>query len=355
MKKQGLFVTFIVALFLMLSACQTKETSTNADKKGTEDPKKETKKEEQQPKEENKEPEFAYTFPLTGKDTNEAVINRVVGIMVNNSPKARPQSGLHKADVVYEVLAEGRITRFLALFQSQKPEKVGPVRSARDYYVRLSNGFDAIYVHHGWSPSAKEMLLGGNIDSLNGLYYDGTLFKRVSFRKAPHNSYITFDNILKESKKQKYELKQEIPSLPFLTKEEVKSIEGDPAKTLSISYGDYYKVEYKYQPEKGTYIRFSDSEQTVDRETETPIELANVMVVEAHHRVIDSVGRRQIDLQSGGSALLFQQGKVQQVSWVNKNGRIIPKVDGKVVAFAPGQIWINLVPAPDMDKDVNWK
>jgi hypothetical protein len=340
--KKRLFVTVFVALLMVLAACQSKETANKPHEKSkTEAPK----------KEEPKEPEFAYTFPLTGMGTNEAVQERVVGVMVNNAPKARPQSGLHKADLVYEVLAEGRITRFLALFQSEKPEVIGPVRSARPYYIRLSNAFDAIYIHHGWSPDAKYMLVNGNIDSLNGLYYDGTLFKRASFREAPHNSYITYDNIMKGSKEHNYELEQEIPSLPFLTEEEVKTIEGDPAGTITITYGKYYEVQYEYQPEKGTYIRYSDGIQTVDRETETPIEMANLFVVAMDHQVVDSAGRRQINTESGGKALLFQKGKVKHVNWVNENGRIIPEAE----PFVPGKTWINVVPTQEFDTNVKYE
>ena len=96
--------------------------------------------------------------------------------MVNNHPLARPQSGLNKADIVYEIFAEGNVTRFLAIFQSEQPEKIGPVRSARDYYIELAKGYDSLYIAHGNSPEAKKMLDNGYIDNLNGLYYDGTLF-----------------------------------------------------------------------------------------------------------------------------------------------------------------------------------
>ena len=83
---------------------------------------------------------------------------RAVAVMVNNHPKARPQSGLNKADIVYEILAEGDITRFLAVFQSEKPENIGPVRSARAYYIELAKGLNALYIAHGYSAEAKEML-----------------------------------------------------------------------------------------------------------------------------------------------------------------------------------------------------
>ncbi|WP_408009160.1 DUF3048 domain-containing protein [Pseudalkalibacillus sp. A8] len=348
MNKKRLWVTCFVALFLMLAACSSKETS-----KSTEDAaSKDTGIEK---KEVDDKPRFAYTFPLTGKGTDEALSSRTVAVMVNNVPEARPQSGLHKADIVYEVLAEGKITRLLAVFQSEEPDVIGPVRSARDYYVRLSNGFDAIYVFHGWSPSAQVMLTSGNIDSLNGLYYDGSLFKRADFRKAPHNSYITYKNIKKGSKKNNFELKQEIPAFPFLKADEVTAIEGDPASQVTVSYGDHYKVQYRYQSEKGTYFRYINNEQTVDRETNTPIELENVLVVGADHKVIDSAGRRNINLESGGNAVLFQQGKAQEINWKNKNGRIIPVKDGAEVSFVSGKTWVNLVPATSLGTDVSWE
>lgn len=94
--------------------------------------------------------------PLTGLKTEQKVTERrPVAVVVNNHPKARPQSGLSKADIVIEALAEGQITRFLAIFQSQMPETVGPVRSAREYFVTLSNGFDSIFVHHAGVPAPK--------------------------------------------------------------------------------------------------------------------------------------------------------------------------------------------------------
>ncbi|WP_349409302.1 DUF3048 domain-containing protein [Pseudalkalibacillus sp. SCS-8] len=364
MHKKGWLVTLLVALFLILAACQAKETATD-EKKPEETEQKDERPVEEEPEEPEKpeEPEPAYTFPLTGIGTDEALHPRVIGVMINNAPEARPQSGLHKADLVYEVLAEGRITRMLALFQSEQPDQIGPVRSARDYYVRLNNAFDAIYVFHGWSPSAKSMLTSGNIDSLNGLYYDGSLFKRVGFRKAPHNSYITYDNIIKGAKKNNFELKQEIKPFSFMPEEDITNIEGDPATKMTVTYGKY-QVTYRYDSEKGIYHRYTGNQQSVDRETGTPIELENVFVVVADHRIIDSAGRRNINLTSGGEALLFQEGKVQKIAWMNDNGRIIPveavmnpTKDAKPaeVPLVPGKTWVNVVPSSEYSSNVNWE
>ena len=195
MKKWGFAV---VALLLMITGCSHSQPSSKQEKKPAK-----TVKTEEKPATKD---EYSYHFPLTGKGSNTATDARAVAVMINNHPKARPQSGLSKADLVYEILAEGDITRFLAVFQSEMPDNIGPVRSARAYFVELAKGLNALYIAHGYSPEAKEMLDGGYIDNLNGMVYDGTLFKRASFRQAPHNSYITYENILKGAAQNKYSM-----------------------------------------------------------------------------------------------------------------------------------------------------
>ncbi|PJW14638.1 DUF3048 domain-containing protein [Geobacillus sp. Manikaran-105] len=292
-----------------------------------------------QPPAEEKEKE---TFPLTGLPAEGDVHQRVVGVMVNNHPKARPQSGLSKADIVYEVLAEGDITRFLALYQSEQPERVGPVRSARDYYIDLSEGYNAIYVCHGWSPEAKARLEQGETDYLNGLFYDGTLFKRVSFRKAPHNSYITFANIEKGAEQNGYAWTDDVAPLPFRADKP----SGEKAGTVRIAYShrSYAQVEYRYAPERHGYYRYSGGEQTVDYDTRDPVVAQNVMIIAARHQVIDSHGRRDVDLTSGGQGYLLQNGIIQPIEWKNVDGRLLPYRDGAPVGFVPGKTWINIVP-----------
>ena len=99
------------------------------------------------------------------------------------------------------LVAEGNVTRFLALFQSELPEEIGPIRSARDYFVHIAKGLDAFYVAHGYSPDAKQFFKSGYVDNVNGMQYDGTLFRRSTDRKAPHNSYISGENVLAAAEK----------------------------------------------------------------------------------------------------------------------------------------------------------
>ncbi|WLV25299.1 DUF3048 domain-containing protein [Aciduricibacillus chroicocephali] len=141
--------------------------------------------------------------PLTGEKTSNANA-RPVAIMVNNHTKARPQTGLSKADIVFEILAEGNITRFLAIYQSEEPDEVGPVRSAREYYFKLAEGYDALYVYHGAAKFVDKLIQDDGIDYINGAQHDndGKLFIRSSDREAPHNSYVQFGAIQDEAKRE---------------------------------------------------------------------------------------------------------------------------------------------------------
>ena len=142
-----------------------------------------------------------YVMPFTGERVAEEVTTRPILATINNHPQARPQSGLASADVVYEMLAEGDVTRFLALFQSEIPESIGPIRSARSYFIDIANGLDTFYIAHGYSPEAKSMLERKVVENINGMHYDGTFFKRSSARKAPHNSYISGENVVAGAEK----------------------------------------------------------------------------------------------------------------------------------------------------------
>ncbi|WP_243290973.1 DUF3048 domain-containing protein [Bacillus sp. FJAT-47783] len=332
--KRLLFSAVIVALSIT-SACSNSVEQSNSDY-------------EQEVRSEESKEEAAFLHPLTGLPSKVKVDTRPYAVMVNNHPKARPQSGLHQADIVYELLAEGHVTRFLAIFQSEQPEVIGPVRSARDYYIDLSKGYDALYVSHGWSPSAKEKLTSGEADYLNGLFYDGTLFWRDDTRKAPHNSYISFANMEKGAEKKGYSTTEEVPPIPF-AKENVND-SGSAMPEFTVQYDDSptWTIQYEYDDELARYKRYSGDELTVDRDTKDPVLISNIFVVEMEHKIIDNYGRRNIDVYTGGNGYLFQHGQMREVEWKNIDGRILPYENGDPVPFVPGRTWINVV--PDLNK-----
>ncbi|MGN1386248.1 MAG: DUF3048 domain-containing protein [Bacillus sp. (in: firmicutes)] len=326
MKLKRMFM--IVLLVLLAAACSQQDEQTGEEAIN-----------------EQESAESKSTFPLTGIATNESTDARAIAVMVNNHTLARQQSGLQDADMVYEILAEGEVTRFLAVYQSEFPERVGPVRSAREYYIQLAKGMDAIYIHHGYSPEAKELLESGYIDHLDGLTYDGTLFMRDKSRKSPHNSYIAFSDIIKGAEENSFALEGAPKPLKFLDEEELASLTGSQGSSFTVTYGNAsYDVSYEYSESDQAYKRFSADEQTVDHDTGEPVLLDNIVVIEAKHEVVDEEGRRDIDLQSGGKGYLMQKGIWNEIEWTNQDNQLKFMINQEEVKLVPGKTWINIIP-----------
>ncbi|MBP2005747.1 DUF3048 domain-containing protein [Halobacillus andaensis] len=316
----------LVLLFSVLAACSNEDSKS----KVTDD-------------DQTEEQSDQSVYPLTGEQTDERVDERVIAVMVNNHTAARPQSGLSKADIVYEFLAEGQITRLLALYQSNLPENVGPVRSARSYYYEVAAGFDALYTYHGAANFINEDIEESGIDYADGAKYDNDreLFKRTTDRQVPHNSYLITSGLEQLLQSKGYATEMEIDPLPFSNENHH---EGGQANEVTITYGTNETVTYTYEEEKEQYLRASDGEASVDQETNEQVALDNVLIIQTSHEVIDDEGRRDIDLTSGGKGYLLQNGEQIDVEWKNKDGRILPYQDGELVPFKPGQTWVNVVP-----------
>lgn len=315
---------------------------------------------EESPKDQEEvQAEKTYFAPLTGEEVSEEVTQRPIMVAVNNHPAARPQSGIASADIIYEVLAEGNVTRFLAVFQSELPEKIGPVRSARDYFIELAEGYDAFFVAHGYSPEAEELLSSGVIDNINGMQYDGTLFKRSSDRVAPHNSYISSENILLGAEKVGASMiyKKKVPLTFYEGKESVKI--GENAKTIDVRYGTNEKFHntYTYNEQHNSYERMSGGVVTTDALTDEPLEFSNVLFFEMPHRTIDDKGRQEINMTDGGNAYVFQNGYLREVQWENDNGQLVAvESDGSMVKLVPGKTWVHFVPtSPGLATAVTFK
>lgn len=344
MKKINKWMMLSAAVLMLVSGCSKSNDEAEPGNGNNQAP-------VEQPSKENEGQETAaespYAFPLTGIGTEKEAAGRAVAVMINNHPAARPQSGLPEADIVYELLAEGDVTRFLAIYQSEQPEKIGPVRSARDYYIELAKAYDGLYVCHGNSPDAKELMDNGYIDHLNGLYYDGTLFQRAGFRKAPHNSYTSYENILKGAAEKDYEMEEAPGPLSFMTAEEAGQLTGEEAESATVTYlsNETFSSTYEYDRNLDKYKRSSNGELTADYDSGAPVLIDNIFIIEASHKIVDSAGRREINLTSGGRGYLLQKGLLREVEWKNEKGRLLPYIDGKEAPLVRGKTWINVVPS----------
>lgn len=284
---------------------------------------------------------FPYTAPLTGVGSEKSIEDRIAMVIIENHGQARPQSGLDKADMVYEILAEGGITRFAAFYQSEYPKLVGPVRSIRTYFIRLGEGFNALLVHAGWSPEAESIILKEKLPSINGLTWEPKYFWRDKSRYAPHNMYTDFENIRAAADKLKYSTTVKTPE--FLFKDKSEEAKGEAAMDITIKYNSAYRVGYQYDAEKEIYTRTINDKPHADAITKETLSTTNLMVVLTKHKVLDSEGRLSVDLKAGGKGYLFQGGKVLEITWKNENGVIQPYHNGVQLAFYPGKTWINIV------------
>ncbi|MGM0899083.1 MAG: DUF3048 domain-containing protein [Bacillota bacterium] len=290
--------------------------------------------------------EVLTTAPFTGLQGDGPYDRRAVMAVINNHPAARPQTGLVEADIVFELIAEYNITRFLVLYQSEFPVNIGPVRSARDYFVELADAYDAFFVAHGYSPEAKQLLDSGVVDHVNGMQYDGTLFKRSLDRVAPHNSYITYENVQLAMEmtdaSSNYSMKAPYTFSAPGSNDKL----GEQAASIEVTYGGdpLFASTYTYDAESQLYGRSSGGTATADKETLQRIEVSNVLIIETAHETIDAKGRQEIDLTSGGRALLFREGRVQDITWREENGMLVPVGENGKAELTQGKTWVHIIP-----------
>lgn len=284
-----------------------------------------------------------YRMPLTGLPASEPMQTRPVLITVENSPQARPQTGLDKADVVYEVLAEGEITRFLAIYQSQKVDTIGPVRSMRPYFVEIGDGYDAVLVHAGWSSDAMAMMQQKKTNHLDQVYGDDAFYWRSKERKAPHNLYTSTEKIGQGVVKRKFRQEWNERSLTYASENSRVFLEQS-AQTIEIPYLMGYKVSYEYDLTSKLYKRSMLGKPHLDKETNQQLTAKNLMIIEAQHKVLDKEGRRDVDVMGPGKGIIIQEGRAQNITWERKNGIIRAFLNGKEVPLLSGNTWVQIVP-----------
>jgi hypothetical protein len=288
-----------------------------------------------------------FRYPLTGLGSQTEMLTRPYMVMVENAPQARPQSGLQQADIVFEILAEGEITRFVSVFQSQPAETIGPVRSIRPYFVELGEMLDAVIVHAGWSQDAMNLLQSHKLNHLDQVYGDHAFYWRASDRKAPHNLYTSTAKIAEGAEARKFREEWKQKGLLFANESPSPTAAftgGTPARHVQIPYIHGYVVSYDYDAAQGYYLRTMDGKPHADKETGSQLHTRNMLVLEAKHTVLDKEGRRSVDITGPGKGTLIQEGQALSVTWQQKDGMLRVYADSKEVPLLPGNTWVQVVP-----------
>lgn len=294
-----------------------------------------------------------YYSPLTGLQVKDEAVTKqaVTAIMIENSPDARPQSGLKEAGVVYEAIAEGGITRFLALYQESKPSLIGPVRSLREYYVDWLTPYQASVAHVGGSWNALKLVRNGKYRDIDQFFNAGSYW-RAGDRYAPHNVYTNFKRLDALNKSKGYTTSE------FTAWERIdgKSAAAPNATSIKINISSaLYNTSYAYDSKKNHYVRSLAGTAHKDREKGT-ITPSVVIAMRVDMRMVMEDGyREQITTVGSGKATVFQNGTAQNVTWRKKsrNAQIeFLDKNGAPIELVRGQTWIAAV--PNSGGSVSW-
>ncbi len=273
---------------------------------------------------------------LTGLQVDPSVNERpVTAVMIENSVVARPQSGLLGAGVVFEAIAEGGITRFVALFQDEQPKYVGPVRSARPYYIQWMLGFDAAYAHAGGSARALKLIQQWKVKDLP---HHASYFQRISDRAAPHNLYTSIKDLQKYGDSKGYDGSDYTP----LPRKEKETPEATPTVTkidFNISSANF-NVHYDYDTATNSYKRSVGGAKHTDEKSGKQLSPKVVVALvmpqgkEGIYYTYNTIGK--------GTVFVFQDGKVIKGTWRKKSNNdnfTFTDEAGKPLLLNPGQTW----------------
>jgi hypothetical protein len=271
--------------------------------------------------------------------------------MIDNHPAAYPQWGLARASLTFEAVTEFGLTRFMAVYLrdgANRNLQIGPVRSARTYFVRWAAGFGAVYVHSGGSPQSLDLLRRTeSIEDIDSLTRDGTAFVRDRTRQSPHNLHTTLAALAKVS-----DAADAFPEAGFL-------FAPDAGADFAPAGGriDYYflyredAVTWIYDPTTDAYLRLRNNAPARDTDG-SAVTTRNLVVIEVPEEPIvgDSAGRVELQVMGEGTGQLFVAGGGQRITWRKASSDAPLRFfgpSGEEIRFRPGSIWIAAIPNID--------
>ncbi len=276
--------------------------------------------------------------------------DRPFAVMIDNHEDAWPQAGLQKAYMVYEIIVEGGETRLMALFKGVDLDKIGPVRSARHYFIDYAMENDAIYVHFGQSPQAQSDIKKYSIDEINGISEDGTTFWRVKDKAAPHNAVTSTENLLKSAQSKKYRTTSDETSVLNYVTDEVNLEGGEDALTVTIPHSDLQTVKYYYDEENKVYERYARGKEQIDWNTETPITVKNIIITFCdNYTLSDTENKGRQGLKNIGTfdGYYITNGKAIPIK-CTKEARdektVYTDLDGNVINVNDGNTFVHICP-----------
>lgn len=284
---------------------------------------------------------------LSGLQVDPSLNNLpVTAVMIENSLDARPQSGLSQAMVVFEAVAEGGVTRFMALYQDTSPNSIGPIRSARPYYVSWAMGFDAGYAHVGGSPDALSDIKSWGTRNLDEFAY-GSYYQRITSRAAPHNVYSSVG----ELNQLEYKLGYNSSTFTVWKRKSEAPLKKPTVTSISMDLsGPDYNPSYSYNALGNDYARSEGGAAQIDALNNQQIapKVVIAIVVTETQGALDSSGAYYSDYNyiGSGTAYVFQDGGMTTGTWTkssNTSNIVFTGQNGQPLPLNPGQVWITAI------------
>jgi hypothetical protein len=286
-------------------------------------------------------------------------------VKIDNAPLARPHYGIAQADMVFEEIVEGGITRLAAFFQSRDPKTIGAVRSARLADRSLTAMVDGALVYSGTSAYAWKLI---SDDAAKGRYVELSAdhsggYYRVDFRVAPYNLFTSAEAQRASLDALDKATVASVPAWPFFNGiDHAPAIGGMdaaiPATEITIPYrSDSAEVRYTYDPATRTYARYQNANgqpvRDVDALDNTPVAAAQVVIIQTEivdvPDIVDASGAVSNDqrLVGTGTATVFRDGLRQEGTWSRTEDLqafTFKSSTGSAITFNPGQTWVHVIP-----------
>lgn len=305
---------------------------------------------------------------LTGKLVPESIgRQKAISVMFNNIEAALPQSGIANAEVVYEAPVEGGITRLMGILEDyQDVERIGSVRSSREYFVYLAREFNSMYLHYGQAVYALPLLQLDTTMNISGLDEPGSGVCEAAYYRsddfpAPHNVFTNYDLIQSAIDYLGYSREY---SEEYLATGHYRFAADDAPVTLDsgvdagvVSPGyEYNDAYFLYDAETGKYTRYQYDDVQIDKMTGNPLKYDNIIFQYCQWEALDENGYIGIDLLSGGSGKYITRGKAIDVTWsknnvnpdepyANENFGVTHyyDADGNEITLNQGKTWVCII------------
>ncbi|MBQ9011393.1 MAG: DUF3048 domain-containing protein, partial [Bacilli bacterium] len=278
--------------------------------------------------------------------------SRPIAVMINNNHQAWPHAGLQDAYITYEIIAEGGITRMMAIFKDQDTSKIGSVRSARPYYLDYAMENDAIYVHFGYSDDAKRDIASLEIDNINGLIDSSVFWRDTSLNKATeHTAFTSMEKIKGFAKEKGYDRDTNKDLLLNYSVDEI-SLEDHEgamkADNIYIKYSYYTDTSYEYDSENKVYLRSMSSTAYTDAITGKHYTAKNIIITPIKNYSYDSYGRQKLENIGSGEGYFITDGYAAPITW-EKSSRSSQTVykfkdSGEEITVNDGNTFIQIQP-----------